>query len=119
MTCEVIMGSHRMFLNKGISLSLKRLLSAAALIALSNSVIAADKTPNTQTATPQQIAAVGTKFRVEDCALWRGGPGHENDHVPKIYSEHVESIIEFFDNLSLNETMRAIEIYCGSKGFAQ
>ena len=87
-----------MFLNKGISLSLKRLLSAAALIALSNSGMVADKTPNTQTATPKQIAAVGTKFRVEDCALWRGGPGHKNDNVSKIYSEHVESIIEFFDS---------------------
>ena len=105
--------------NKGISFALKRVLSAAALIALSTSVMAADKTPNTQAATPQQIAAIGTKFRVEDCALWRGGPGHENDNVPKVYSEHVEAIIELLDNRTLKEAMRAIELYCSSTGFAQ
>ena len=38
MACEVTKGSHRMSLNnKGISLALKRVLSAAALIALSTS----------------------------------------------------------------------------------
>ena len=120
MACEVTMGSHRMYSNcKGISRGLKRILGAVALVALSNSVMAADKTPNTQTATPQQIAAVGTKFRVEDCALWRGGPGHENDNVPASYSLHVEAILEFLDNLSINEAMRAIELYCSSKGFVQ
>jgi hypothetical protein len=69
-------------------------------------------------ATPEQIASLKPKFTVQDCALWKGGAGHENDNVPKIYSEHVEVILEFLDNLSVNEAMRAIELYCNSNGFA-
>lgn len=102
---------------EGISLGMKRFIGIAALIALSTSAVATDKTTNTQTATPQQIAAIGTKFRVEDCALWRGGPGHENDNVPATYSAHVEAILEFLNNLTINEAMRAIELYCSSTGF--
>jgi hypothetical protein len=68
-------------------------------------------------ATPAQIEALKPKFSVQDCKLWKGGEGHENDNVPKIYSEHVEAIFEFLDNLSINEAMRAIELYCSSKGF--
>ena len=68
-------------------------------------------------ANPAQIAALKTKFSVQDCKLWKGGEGHENDNVPKVYSEHVEAILEFLNNLSINEAMRAIEVYCSSKGF--
>lgn len=66
MACEVTMGSHRMYSKfKGIPVGLKRCIGAAALIALSTSVMAAETKPNTQAATPQQIAAIGNKFRVE------------------------------------------------------
>jgi hypothetical protein len=67
--------------------------------------------------TQKQTAAIAATFKVEDCALWRGGAGHENDNVPKVYSEHVEAIFEFLDNLPLSEAMQAIELYCSSKGF--
>lgn len=100
-----------------ISSRLKRALTVTAISFLAVSAMADEKKPSTQAATPQQIAAIGTKFRVEDCALWRGGPGHENDNVPKIYSEHVEAILEFLNNLTINEAMRAIELYCSSTGF--
>lgn len=70
-------------------------------------------------ATPAQIAALQPKFTVQDCALWKGGEGHENDNVPKIYSEHVEAILEFLDNLTIDEAMRAIHLYCSTTGFAK
>ena len=69
-------------------------------------------------ANPAQIEALKTKFSVQDCKLWKGGEGYENDNVPKAYSEHVEVILEFLDNLSINEAMRAIELYCNQNGFA-
>lgn len=70
-------------------------------------------------ATPEQVAALKPKFTVQDCALWKGGEGHENDNVPKIYSEHVEAILEFLDNLTIEEAMRAIQLYCSTPGFAK
>lgn len=74
---------------------------------------------NAAEATPAQVAALKPKFSVQDCALWKGGEGHENDNVPATYSQHVEVILEFLDNLTINEAMRAIELYCSSRGFAQ
>lgn len=74
---------------------------------------------NAAEATPEQLAALKPKFTVQDCALWKGGEGHTNDNVPKIYSEHVEAILEFLNNLTLDEAMRAIELYCSSAGFAE
>ena len=96
---------------------LKLVATMVAFSFLAVSAIADEKKTSTQVASPQQIAAIGTKFRVEDCVLWRGGPGHENDNVPATYSVHVEAILEFLNNLTINEAMRAIELYCSSTGF--
>lgn len=90
-------------------MKLKYLVLILALLGASTAMAAEDATA--KKITPQPV------FTVQDCALWKGGEGYENDNVPAIYSQHVEAMLEFYDNLPLPEAMRAIETYCNKGGF--
>jgi hypothetical protein len=63
-------------------------------------------------ATPAQFEALKPKFSVQDCQLWMGGEGHENENVPNHLVAKVEVILEFLNNLPLLDALKAIEIYC-------